>query len=108
MKRVTLFAGHYGSGKTNIAVNYALLLKEKGKDVIIADMDIVSVDTDFEDVDAIVVTAISAFDEIEEKLSNRVKCPILSLEDILIVKSDLLFRFNTSKSIFLLLITSNI
>ena len=28
-KRVTLFAGHYGSGKTNIAVNYALWLKEK-------------------------------------------------------------------------------
>ena len=42
MKRVTLFAGHYGSGKTNIAVNYALWLKKQGKDVIIADMDIVN------------------------------------------------------------------
>ncbi len=42
MKRVTLFAGHYGSGKTNIAVNYALWLKQQGKDVIIADMDIVN------------------------------------------------------------------
>lgn len=42
MKRVTLFAGHYGSGKTNIAVNYALYLKEQGVDVIIADMDIVN------------------------------------------------------------------
>ncbi len=42
MKRVTLFAGHYGSGKTNIAVNYALHLKEQGKDVVIADMDIVN------------------------------------------------------------------
>ncbi len=42
MKRVTLFAGHYGSGKTNIAVNYALYLKEQGKDVVIADMDIVN------------------------------------------------------------------
>lgn len=42
MKRVTLFAGHYGSGKTNIAVNYALYLKEQGIDVIIADMDIVN------------------------------------------------------------------
>ena len=41
MKRVTLFAGHYGSGKTNIAVNYALYLKAQGKDVI-ADMDIVN------------------------------------------------------------------
>lgn len=42
MKRVTLFAGHYGSGKTNIAVNYALYLKEQGVDVVIADMDIVN------------------------------------------------------------------
>ena len=41
-KRILLFAGHYGSGKTNIAVNYALYLKEQGKDVVIADMDIVN------------------------------------------------------------------
>ena len=42
MKRVTVFAGHYGSGKTNIAVNYALKLKENGKNVVIADLDIVN------------------------------------------------------------------
>ena len=42
MKRVTLFAGHYGSGKTNIAVNYALHLKKSGCEVVIADMDIVN------------------------------------------------------------------
>lgn len=41
-KRMTLFAGHYGSGKTNIAVNYALHLKEIGNDVVIADLDIVN------------------------------------------------------------------
>ena len=41
-KRLTLFAGHYGSGKTNIAVNYALLLAREGKDVVIADLDIVN------------------------------------------------------------------
>lgn len=41
-KRVTLFAGHYGSGKTNIAVNYALALKELGKNVVVADLDIVN------------------------------------------------------------------
>ena len=41
-KRVTLFAGHYGSGKTNIAVNYALKLAGEGKDVVIADLDIVN------------------------------------------------------------------
>ncbi len=41
-KRLTLFAGHYGSGKTNIAVNYALALAGEGKDVVIADLDIVN------------------------------------------------------------------
>lgn len=41
-KRMTLFAGHYGSGKTNIAVNYALYLKSLGDNVVIADLDIVN------------------------------------------------------------------
>ncbi len=41
-KRVTLFAGHYGSGKTNIAVNYAKKIKENGFDTVIADLDIVN------------------------------------------------------------------
>ena len=41
-KRLTLFAGHYGSGKTNIAVNYALHLAKEGKPVCIADLDIVN------------------------------------------------------------------
>lgn len=41
-KRVTLFAGHYGSGKTNIAVNWAKNLKEQGKSVTIVDLDIVN------------------------------------------------------------------
>ena len=41
-KRVTLFAGHYGSGKTNIAVNFALWLKSKVLNVKIADLDIVN------------------------------------------------------------------
>ena len=41
-KRLTLFAGHYGSGKTNIAVNCALKLAGEGKQVCIADLDIVN------------------------------------------------------------------
>ena len=42
MKRVTLFAGHYGSGKTNLAVNYALKLAGSGLKTLIADLDIVN------------------------------------------------------------------
>ena len=41
-KRITLFAGHYGSGKTNIAVNYALALKRRLDRVLLADLDIVN------------------------------------------------------------------
>lgn len=41
-KRLTLFAGHYGSGKTNIALNYAHWLRTQGLPVTIADMDIVN------------------------------------------------------------------
>jgi hypothetical protein len=40
--RVTIFAGHYGSGKTSVAVNYALWLKKSHKKVTIADLDIVN------------------------------------------------------------------
>ena len=41
-RRVTLFAGHYGSGKTNLSVNFALHLAEQGQAVTIADLDIVN------------------------------------------------------------------
>ena len=41
-KRVVLFMGHYGSGKTFCAVNYALALANKGLPVSIYDLDIVN------------------------------------------------------------------
>ncbi len=41
-KRITLLSGHYGSGKTNIAVNLALMLKNESNRVAIADIDIVN------------------------------------------------------------------
>ena len=56
---------------------------DKNADGIYADVDIVSVDDNLEQVDAIVVTAITFFDEIQEKLSQKIICPIISLEDIL-------------------------
>ncbi|MBQ3573783.1 MAG: hypothetical protein IJA16_04225 [Clostridia bacterium] len=41
-KRIIIMSGHYGSGKTNIAVNFALDLKDKYDKVTIADIDIVN------------------------------------------------------------------
>ena len=42
MKKITIFAGHYGSGKTNLAVNAAIALKRRHDSVILCDMDIVN------------------------------------------------------------------
>ena len=41
-KRVRIITGHYGSGKTEFAVNYAFNLAEKGFKTAIADLDIVN------------------------------------------------------------------
>ena len=41
-KRITIFCGHYGSGKTNIAVNFALHLRQTHQKVAILDLDIVN------------------------------------------------------------------
>ena len=41
-KRIVLLSGHYGSGKTNIAVNLALRMKAAREKVAIADIDIVN------------------------------------------------------------------
>ena len=42
MKRITLFCGHYGSGKTNIALNYALAVRPDVDALTVADLDIVN------------------------------------------------------------------
>lgn len=41
-KRIVLLSGHYGSGKTNIAVNLAMRLRAQYEKVAIADIDIVN------------------------------------------------------------------
>lgn len=42
MKKITIITGHYGSGKTNFAVNQAIKLAQKGEKVTIVDFDIVN------------------------------------------------------------------
>lgn len=56
---------------------------DRKADNVYADFDIVSPDANLEEVDAVVVTSITFFDEIEEQLSEKLDCPIISLEDVL-------------------------
>lgn len=84
-KRLTLFAGHYGSGKTNIAVNYALLLAGEGKKVCIADLDIVN--PYFRTKDSAEVLKKAGIDLISPKFANsNVDLPALPAESYRLVQ----------------------
>lgn len=67
---------------SNITVKYGI---DKSVDKAYTDIDVVSPDEVSEDadVDAVIVTPIFFMNEIEEALSVKISCPILSLEDIL-------------------------
>ena len=65
---------------SDITVSYGI---DNNSDAIYADVDIVSMEDALGDVDAIVVTAITYFDEIADELSKKVSCPIISLDTIL-------------------------
>ena len=80
MKRITIFSGHYGSGKTNIAVNYALKLRKEGLEVSIADIDIVhpyfrTRDSEKELKEAFPddIERVTMFDDISDELYNLAK-----------------------------------
>lgn len=66
-----------GSG---IEVAYGI---DQNADGIYSEIEIVTKEDTLEPVDAIVVTPVFFFQEIEKDLSGKIDCPILSLEDIL-------------------------
>lgn len=67
MARISIFVGHFGSGKTEMAINYAVKKAQEGKKVTIVDFDIVN--TYFRTLDA--------KDELE-KLGIRVIAPLFA------------------------------
>lgn len=64
---------------TGIEVKYAVDQNAAGT---YSELDVIDKDSDFEDVDVMVVTATFAFDEIEEEISEKVDFPIVSLDDV--------------------------
>ncbi|MBQ3135235.1 MAG: hypothetical protein IJB75_05445 [Oscillospiraceae bacterium] len=84
-KRLTLFAGHYGSGKTNLAVNYALRLAEEGKPVCVGDLDIVN--PYFRTKDSAAVLAAAGVELISPQFANsNVDLPALPAETYRLVQ----------------------
>lgn len=56
---------------------------DKNAEIIDQEFKVITMENPLEEGDVIVVTAITFYDEIEEKLSKKIDCPIISLEDIL-------------------------
>ncbi len=56
---------------------------DRNADAIYSDIEVKTLEDELEPVDAIIVTAISFFDEIEYELENKVNCPVISIEDVL-------------------------
>lgn len=65
---------------SDIQVQYGI---DKNADNIYMDVNIVTMEDELKPVDAIVVTPIFFFDDIEEELSQKIDCPIISMEDVL-------------------------
>lgn len=65
---------------TNVTVAYGI---DRNADAIYTDVDVVTIDDNLAEVDAVVVTVITLFEEIESQLSAKMDCPIISLEDVL-------------------------
>ena len=86
-KRIAIYGMSYAGEtlvdelkNTEIEVSYGI---DKNADSIYSNIAICSMEDNLDKVDAVVVTAISFFSEIKQKLSEKVDCPVISLEDIL-------------------------
>lgn len=64
---------------TVVEIKYAI---DKNAASTYSELNVIDVDDEMDEVDAVIVSAIFAFDEIEEELSEKISCPIISLEDV--------------------------
>ncbi|RDU22806.1 hypothetical protein [Anaerosacchariphilus polymeriproducens] len=64
---------------TSINVKYGI---DKNAGATYSDLEVCSLDDCLEEVDVVIVTAIFAFDEIEEEIGDIILAPIVSLEDV--------------------------
>lgn len=65
---------------SEIEVAYGI---DKNADLIYSEIKLVTINSMLSAVDAVVVTVIDEFEEVNDKLALKLTCPILSIEDIL-------------------------
>lgn len=65
---------------SSVKVAYAI---DKDAETTYSEIEVLEISDELPEVDAIVVSAIFAFDEIEETLNEKVSCDIISLEDVI-------------------------
>lgn len=86
-KEIAIYGMHYVGetllkeiSGTGIKVKYGI---DRNADNIFTDVDVVSPERQLDKVDAVIITAIAYYDEIEQQLSEKLDCPVISIEDIL-------------------------
>lgn len=65
---------------SKVKIEYVI---DRSEDMKIEGVNFVSLEYAEDNIDAIIVTAVFAFDEIKNEISQRLTCPIISLEDII-------------------------
>ena len=66
--------------RTEIEVVYGI---DRNAADIFSEIELVTMDDDLEDVDAVVVTLVDEYDTVCDILSQKVKCPVIAIEDII-------------------------
>lgn len=86
-KKIAIYGMHFmGMSLLNELKNSEIEVKygiDRNAGHIFADCKVITPDEEFEDVDAIIVTPVFYFESIEEELSRKVTCPVVSLEEVL-------------------------
>ncbi len=86
MSRIKIFTGHFGSGKTEIAINYAIKMAKEGKKVSLVDMD--------------VINPYFCVRDIKETLENNYKIRVISTRkdlvnaELMVLSGEILSVFN--------------
>lgn len=65
---------------TEVSVVYGI---DKNARSIYADVKVLSMEDELEEIDAVVVTAVTFFEEAKTELCRKINCPVISLKDIL-------------------------